>query len=96
MYPVQKGTEKVANRLFPNAGSQEPSYLETRRMEIFETQLRYALLDGELKEKERHMLSGLRDSLGLRPKELRAVIERFPQFPSELLWGQLASASPTP
>lgn len=78
MYPVQKGTERIANRIFPRADSQQPDYLAQRRMEIYEAQLRYAFLDGTLKEKELTMLHALRESLGIKPEELQQVVRRFP------------------
>jgi hypothetical protein len=90
MYPIQKGAERVANRLFPNNAA--PDHLSARRMEIYEAQLRYALLDGLLKEKELTMLHALRDSLGLRADELKRVAQRFPGVNPGLL---LARAAPS-
>jgi PKD repeat protein len=78
MLPMQKLTERVAKRIFPDADNTAPDHLASRRMEIYEAQLRYAMLDGMLKEKELSMLSGLRDSLGIGADELRAVAKRVP------------------
>lgn len=85
MYPVQKITERFANRLFPLAGSNAPDYMAQRRMEIYEAQLRYALLDGQLKQKELTMLHALRDSLGIGMEELRKVASLFPGLDSRAL-----------
>lgn len=97
MYPVQKLTERLANRVFPMAGSQAPDYLAKRRMEIYEAQLRYALLDGTLKHKELAMLNALRDSLGIGMEELRKVASLFPGFDARALLpaGAPARAAPT-
>lgn len=78
LMPIQKATEKIANRLFPQAGSKSPDYLAQRRMEIYEAQLRYALLDGQLKDKELAMLRALALSIELQPQELALVAKKFP------------------
>lgn len=88
MYPIQKLTERVAKRLFPHAGSTAPDYLAERRMEIYEAQLRYALLDGELREKELSMLEALRDSIGLLAPELDSVAQKFPGVDARVLHGR--------
>lgn len=80
MIPIQKGTEKLANRWFPDAGSKSPDYLAQRRMEIYEAQLRYALLDGQLKDKELFMLRALSESIGIQPQELQLVAKKFPNL----------------
>ena len=93
MIPIQKGTEKLANRLFPDAGSKAPDYLAQRRMEIYEAQLRYALLDGELKEKELTMLRALSESIGIARDELESVAKKFPELDAnKLLATRIASS----
>jgi PKD repeat protein len=78
MVPIQKGAERLANRWFPEAGSNAPDYLAQRRMEIYEAQLRYALLDGQLKDKELQMLTALSQSIGIQQTELESVAKKFP------------------
>jgi PKD repeat protein len=87
LYPVQKGTERIANRWFPEAHSTAPDYLASRRMEIYEAQLRYALLDGHLKEKELNMLRALSESIGIAPKEVETVAQKFPGIDVAALLG---------
>ncbi len=90
MIPIQKGTEKLANRWFPDAGSKAPDYLAQRRMEIYESQLRYALLDGHLKAKELSMLRALSESIGILPQELQLVAKKFPNLdPTRLAPGPM-------
>lgn len=92
MIPIQKGSEKLANRWFPDAGSKAPDYLAQRRMEIYEAQLRYALLDGQLKDKELQMLRALSASIGIQPKELQLVAKKFPDLdPTRLFSASVAA-----
>ncbi|MBI2078444.1 MAG: hypothetical protein HYT80_08775, partial [Euryarchaeota archaeon] len=94
MLPVQKATEKIANKMFPMAGSAAPDHLSARRMEIDEAQLRSALLAGTLKQKELTMLNSLRDSLQVRPEELRKVASLFPTVNVNVLMARVGAASP--
>lgn len=94
MYPVQKGTERIANKIFPRAESRHPDHLAQRRMEIYEAQLRYALLDGTLKEKELTMLHALRESLGIQPQELEKVARQFPGVDVGLLMASAPRPQP--
>ena len=96
MLPIQKATEKIANRIFPHAGSTAPDIVSQRRMEIYEAQLRYALLDGTLKQKELSMLTSLRDSLQLKPEELRKVASLFPAVSVDLLLSRPVAPGQTP
>lgn len=93
MYPIQKLTERFATKAFPNAGSSQPDYMAQRRMEIYEAQLRYALLDGTLKRKELTMLNALRDSLGIKFDEVRRVAGLFPGIDPRALFPVAAGAS---
>lgn len=94
LLPVQKGTDRLANRLFPDAGSKDPRHLADRRIEIYEAQLRYALLDGTLKEKELAMLRNLREALQMPLEELTRLLQRFPNVDARILLGAVAPATP--
>ena len=76
MVPLQKWVTFLINKWFPTLES--PDELARRRMEIYEAQLRYHLLDGSLNEKEYRILRRLRDEVQLQPNELEAVVRRFP------------------
>lgn len=53
--------------------------MSKRRVEIYEAQLRYSLLDGALKPKEIDILQKLAMSLELSTLELQKVLKRFPR-----------------
>jgi hypothetical protein len=79
MIPVQKWVVFITHRLFPGSLAKDAHEESRRRMEIFESQLRYSLLDGALNDKETNILRRLMLSVQLRPDELRTVLARFPQ-----------------
>ncbi|MBI2077359.1 MAG: PKD domain-containing protein [Euryarchaeota archaeon] len=76
MVPLQKWVTFLINKWFPALES--PDEISRRRMEIYEAQLRYHLLDGSLNEKEYRILRRLREEVQLAPDELAAVVRRFP------------------
>lgn len=85
LFPVQKVTDRVVARLFPDVDQADPVYQSVRRMEIFEAQLRYSLLDDHLADDEIPELIGLRDDLGVTDDELTRVLRLFPGVDKQLL-----------
>jgi hypothetical protein len=77
MFPVQKWITFLMHRIFPGFADDEAAEAQ-RRVEIFEAQLRYHLLDGALKPSEVDRLRRLATTIGLRDTELRSVAMRFP------------------
>lgn len=78
MFPVQKWATFILYRLFPGLGATGLEEEARRRVEIYEAQLRYNLLDGDLNPKEVRLLKRLADSISLKPEELDVVVGRFP------------------
>ncbi len=78
MFPIQKWVTFLIYRLFPGIADHAPLALSMRRMEIFEAQLRYCLLDGAVNQKELGMLRRLRQSIDLTPDEFDRVLKQFP------------------
>lgn len=78
MVPIQKWTTFLVHRLFPGALTAGPEEESRRRMEIYETQLRYCLLDGALTPKETALMLRLRDSSQVTADEIRRVAAAFP------------------
>jgi hypothetical protein len=93
MFPIQKWATFLLYRLFPGFGIDDEAEAKQRRMEIFEAQLRYSLLDGELNAKEIRLLRGLSTSIELADDELVAVAGRFPSVKLEDLRPKLAQAA---
>lgn len=78
LLPAQKVTDYLIARMFPDVDHQDPVYQSVRRMEIFEAQLRYSLLDNHLADDEIPDLLTLRHDLGLTDDELMRVLRLFP------------------
>ncbi|HEX9815775.1 MAG TPA: PKD domain-containing protein [Candidatus Thermoplasmatota archaeon] len=74
MIPIQKLVTFLINRMFPGWDVLDAHETSSRRMEIFEAQLRYSLLDGALTEKETRLLRRLASSLGLPADEVHEVV----------------------
>lgn len=85
MIPLQKWVTFLINRLFPGAQAHDAEYEAMRRMEIYEAQVRYCLLDGALNQHEIEVLRRLSKNVGLRPEEIDGVIARFPKADLSLL-----------
>jgi hypothetical protein len=96
MVPIQKWTTFMVHRLFPGAASNLPDYQAQRRMEIYEAQMRYSLLDGALNAKEIKVLRRLQLSIGITPDEIDRVLAMFPSVRrQDLVPGHEPAAAPT-
>lgn len=95
MIPVQKWVTFMVHRFFPGF-EQGEAEASSRRREIFEAQLRYSLLDGDLKPKEITVLRRLASSIGMTPAELRDVVKRFPGVEAKSLTPTGAVDAPAP
>lgn len=70
--PLQRIAERVANRAMPETVS-TPEYLAYRKMQVYEAALTEALGGDGISEKERAILTRLRDSLGVSADDARAM-----------------------
>lgn len=94
MVPIQKWFGVQLSRVRPGLGAvQTPPEFE-RRMEIYEAQLGFCLLDGTLTPKEVELLRRLRDSLRVTPDELRRIAGRFPQVDQAQLLAPAGEPAP--
>lgn len=103
MVPIQKWVDFAMFRLFPQGSEGDPAYQRQRRIEIFEAQLRYSLLDGSLNAAEIQTLQRLARSIQLSQEEMHEVTRLFPAdsvgrlAPPKavpLAFGQLGTAAP--
>ena len=62
--PLQRFAERVASVAMPNTEN-TPEYAAYRKMQVFESALADALLEGGISDKERSLLNTLRDTLGI-------------------------------
>ena len=72
--PLQRFAEGVANRLMPGVQA-TPTYLESRKLEVYRATLEGTLEDGAITERERAVLNRLREQLGISSDEAE-VVER--------------------
>lgn len=90
MAPVQKFTTFVLNKFLPALTVAEES---ARRIQIYETQLRYSLLDGALNDKEVAVLRALAQEIKLEPQELETISRTFPTANLGGLFGKRADTA---
>ena len=62
--PLQRFAERVASVAMPNTQN-SPEYIAGRKMQVYESALADALLEGGISDKERSLLKTLRDTLGI-------------------------------
>jgi hypothetical protein len=70
--PLQRIAERVANRAMPEAVS-TPEYLAYRKMQVYEAALTEALGGDGISDKERAILTRLRESLAISADDARAM-----------------------
>ena len=62
--PLQRFAERVASVAMPNTHN-TPEYAASRKLQVYESALGEALLEGGISDKERSLLNTLRDTLGI-------------------------------
>jgi GTP:adenosylcobinamide-phosphate guanylyltransferase len=62
--PLQRFVERVATAAMPNTHN-TPEYAASRKLQVYESALGEALLEGGISDKERSLLNTLRDTLGI-------------------------------
>ncbi len=72
--PVQRFAQALADRIMRGV-EDTPDYRESRKHEVYRAALEGAMTDGAITEKERHILSRLREQLGFSA-EVADRIER--------------------
>jgi hypothetical protein len=70
--PLQRIAERIANGAMPETVS-TPEYLAYRKMQVYESALTEALGGDGISDKERKILTRLRDSLGVSADDARAM-----------------------
>jgi len=70
--PLQRFAERVASVAMPNTHN-TPEYAASRKLQVYESALGEALLEGGISEKERSLLNTLRDTLGISPTDAESV-----------------------
>ncbi len=70
--PLQRFSERVASVAMPNTEN-TPEYAAYRKMQVYESALADALLEGGISEKERSLLNTLRDTLGISASDAAAL-----------------------
>jgi hypothetical protein len=70
--PLQRFAERVASAAMPNTKN-TPEYTAYRKMQVYESALTEALLDGDISEKERSLLNTLRDTLGVSATDAESL-----------------------
>lgn len=70
--PLQRLSERVAAAAMPNTEN-TPEYAAFRKMQVYESALSEALHEGGISDKERTLLSHLRDSLGISSADAQAI-----------------------
>jgi len=70
--PLQRFAESVASMAMPNTKN-TPEYATFRKMQVYEEAVSEAHLEGGISEKERALLTRLRDSLGISAFDADAI-----------------------
>ncbi len=70
--PLQRIAERVANRAMPQT-TNTPEYLAYRKLQVYEAALTEALGGDGISQKERALLTRLRESLGVSVEDARAM-----------------------
>lgn len=70
--PLQRVAERIANRAMPDT-VRTPEYLAFRKLQVYEAALSEALVGDGISEKERAILTRLRESLGVSADDARAM-----------------------
>jgi len=76
--PLQRFAERVAGMAMPNTQN-TPEYAAYRKMQVYESAVSEALLEGGISDKERTLLNHLRDSLGITPVDAETLEHELPQ-----------------
>jgi len=70
--PLQRFAERVASVAMPNTQN-TPAYVAYRKMQVYEAAVAEAQQDGGISNKERALLTRLRDSLGITESDAMAI-----------------------
>ena len=70
--PLQRFAERIASVAMPNT-QDTPEYSSFRKMQVYESALTEALLEGGISDKERLLLTHLRESLGISETDAEAI-----------------------
>lgn len=70
--PLQRFAEGVASAAMPNTKN-TPEYAAFRKMQVYEEAVSEAHQEGGISEKERALLTKLRDSLGISETDAEAI-----------------------
>ena len=70
--PLQRFAERVASAAMPNTHN-TPEYAASRKMQVYESAVSEAQLEGGISQKERALLVHLRDSLGISTADADAI-----------------------
>ncbi|HEX2066169.1 MAG TPA: hypothetical protein VHI93_05085 [Candidatus Thermoplasmatota archaeon] len=73
--PLHKASNKVTDRLFPDAAAPKVDYERQRAGEIYRAQATHVLRDATVTDREMAFLRTLRDQLGLSAAEAQAIEE---------------------
>lgn len=82
--PLQHFAERVAGAAMPNTQN-TPEYAAYRKMQVYESAVSEALLEGGISSKERMLLNHLRDSLDIKPLDAEALERELQQKSSTQL-----------
>lgn len=70
--PIQRAAQGLAERLMPGVDA-TVEHLASRKVEVYRAAVEGALADGALSSRERAILAGLADELGLSPEDVQTV-----------------------
>lgn len=74
--PIEERASRLSDRAMPGVDD-SPAYEHKRKVEVYQAAVERAMGDEVLTEREKGILAGLRDELGLRDNEAREIEERF-------------------
>lgn len=69
---IQRAAEKVSDAAMPNT-KDTPEYHIFRKLQVYESALKAAFEDGEIGQRERHMLDSMVQSLGIDPASAKQL-----------------------
>lgn len=78
--PIERQADRLADRAMPRVEPSE-AYLEERRAKVYQAAVERAAHDEVLTEREREILAGLREELGLREEEAQEIEQRIRSEP---------------
>ena len=70
--PIKRFAERVASKAMPNT-QDTPEYVSKRKLQVYESALSEAWFDGGISDKERNLLTHLRESLGISTADADAI-----------------------